>query len=165
MPPSPSLSARMTSDTYLRATTISRVHTTIDIAPITFARSTASGCSGLSNASRSEYSGLVSRSPYTTPSAPSASPTRPTSLRSPSAGASVTAAKLSLAFGIGCWAQRRHQRTESGPIDPTRSTHTRAHGRARRYVTSLTGFVTVDHRGGARGHDGPVAEPRRRGLV
>ena len=42
MPPSPSLSARSTSHTYLKAMMMASVHTMIDTAPVTFTESTAS---------------------------------------------------------------------------------------------------------------------------
>ncbi len=63
MPPSPSLSARSTSSTYLIAMITTRVQMMIDTAPMTFTRSTGSTWDSPTNASRIEYSGLVPRSP------------------------------------------------------------------------------------------------------
>ncbi len=63
MPPSPSLSARNTSSTYLIAMITTSVHTMIETAPMTFTRSTARRWLSPTNASRIEYSGLVPRSP------------------------------------------------------------------------------------------------------
>jgi hypothetical protein len=54
MPPSPWLSARNTSKTYLMAMITTSVHTMIDTAPNTFTRSTARRCDDPSKASRIE---------------------------------------------------------------------------------------------------------------
>src|SRR6185437_4546405 len=70
MPPSPLLSARMMKVMYFNATTISNVHNTNDRMPSTLKVVTGMPCWSL-KASLKVYSGLVPRSPNTTPIAPS----------------------------------------------------------------------------------------------
>src|SRR5690348_960788 len=70
IPPSPLLSARMMKVTYFSATTISNVHSTSDSTPSTLNVVTGMPCWSL-KASLKVYSGLVPRSPNTTPIAPS----------------------------------------------------------------------------------------------
>ena len=72
MPPSPLLSARKTYATYLSETISVSAQKISDRMPITFAGVTAMPYSLLKH-SRMAYSGLVPISPYTTPSAASAS--------------------------------------------------------------------------------------------
>ena len=71
MPPSPWLSARITSARYLIEMMTISAQNAIDASPRALVSTTAR--SWCSNASRKAYSGLVPMSPNTTPSAPRAS--------------------------------------------------------------------------------------------
>ncbi len=68
MPPSPRLSARISTVRYLTLTTITSDQTNSDSTPSTLSRVTATACEP-AKVSCSAYSGLVPRSPNTTPSA------------------------------------------------------------------------------------------------
>ncbi len=72
MPPSPSLSARITTARYLTQITSTSDQNMSDSRPSTLASSNGTGCR-LSNASRMAKSGLVPMSPNTTPMAATAS--------------------------------------------------------------------------------------------
>jgi hypothetical protein len=68
MPPSPSLSARITNSTYLTDTVMISDQKTSDSTPYTLPTVTGMACTP-SKHSRSAYSGLVPMSPKTTPRA------------------------------------------------------------------------------------------------
>ena len=68
MPPSPWLSARITSARYLIEMTTMSAQNAIEASPSALVSTT--GRSWCSNDSRNAYSGLVPMSPNTTPSAP-----------------------------------------------------------------------------------------------
>jgi hypothetical protein len=78
VPPSPLLSARSSSSTYLAVTTMNSAHRISDNTPSTMARVTGSPwCAAPVTASRKAYNGEVPISPKTTPILPSVSAQKP----------------------------------------------------------------------------------------
>src|SRR3954451_13728926 len=77
VPPSPLLSARNSSRTYLAVTTMNSAQRISDSTPSTITRVTAPSCAAPSTAARNAYSGEVPISPNTTPMLPSVSAQKP----------------------------------------------------------------------------------------
>ncbi|MHC2879893.1 hypothetical protein ACVI53_002763 [Bradyrhizobium barranii subsp. barranii] len=77
VPPSPLLSARSSSRTYLAVTTIKSAQRISESTPSTMTRETGSPWAAALTASWNAYSGEVPISPKTTPMLPSARPQKP----------------------------------------------------------------------------------------
>ena len=77
VPPSPLLSARNSSSTYLAVTTMNSDHRISESTPSTMARDTGAPFAAWVTASRNAYSGEVPISPKTTPMLPSVRPQKP----------------------------------------------------------------------------------------
>src|SRR3984957_11520343 len=91
VPPSPLLSARSNSSTYLAVTTINSAHRISDRTPSTMTRDGGWPCAAAATASRNAYSGEVPISPNTTPMLPSVRAQKPV-VPGASTGASVEVA-------------------------------------------------------------------------
>src|SRR4030088_1584425 len=77
VPPSPLLSARSSSSTYLAVTTIKSAHRISDRTPSTMIRLTGSPCAAPATASRHAYNGEVPMPPNPPPTLPSVSAQKP----------------------------------------------------------------------------------------
>src|SRR5712671_3351571 len=95
VPPSPLLSARSSSSTYLAVTTVKSAHRISESTPSTMIRVTGSCPAAPATAARNAYKGDVPMSPNTTPMLPSVSAQKPV-VTGASAGASVAVSLMAI---------------------------------------------------------------------